>query len=97
MYTVGNILYYYEHNGLSSELVSFINSNNESLGYTEMEKDGVTDKFLDSCLRCNEIDNEKYKQIIANLCTPMSEFDIEGLSDEKIVTQLSQLIFPNKA
>ena len=94
MYTVGNILYYYEHNGLSSELVSFINSNNESLDYTEMEKDGVTDKFLDSCLRCNEIDNEKYKQIIANLCTPMSEFDIEGLSDEKIVILIDLNFIP---
>lgn len=83
-YTVENVLYYFGQYGLTGELITFINSDDESLDYLASSDEPYTEKFLDKCICEVSIKDEKYRQIMENICDRMQKFDVEGLSEEKV-------------
>ena len=82
-YSVENVLYYFKQYGLTIELITFINSNELLLNYIDSSDEVCVEDFLDKCIREENIENEKYKQIMGNICDTMQEFSVEGLSDDK--------------
>lgn len=93
-YTVKNILSYFAKNGLTSELIDFLNSSMTRLDYVKEDDEDFNETFLAACLECQEIDNDKYLQIVANLCKPIDSFDITNLSDDKFDILISQDLVP---
>lgn len=96
-YSVNNILYYYKQNNLNPALIAFINSKTTELDYAKDGEKAITDKFLHSCIRCVELDNEKYRQITDNLCELIEEFDIGDLKEEKLSVLINQKLIKMNA
>ena len=92
-YSAANILFYHQKFGLTDELVQFINSDIKDLDYLQ-EGDLATDKFVEDCLQCNSIDNNKYRQILHNLCEPIDVFDEEKLSEDHALILFDLNIIP---
>ena len=83
-YSVENVLFYFKRYGLTEELIKFINSDELVLDYINSSDEECVDQFLDNCICEKTIDNEKYRQIMGNLCATMKDFSVEELSDEKV-------------
>lgn len=84
-YSADNILYYFNHYGLSNELIDFINSNPLSLDYSQSEFDDAdVEKFKNACICTEAIKNDKYQQIMENTRTCIQDFSVENLSGEKL-------------
>lgn len=96
-YSVKNILYYFNQNNLNPVLINFINSEVSKLDYAENGDKNITEKFLNACIRCEKLDNEKYRQITENLCEPIEEFTIDDLSEEKLLILINQNLIPMNA
>ena len=79
-----NVMAFFKKFGLTDELISFINSNPMELDYLRDSGNESLDKFLDACLVAEDLNNDKYQQIMENLCDCIQKFSVEGLSDEKI-------------
>lgn len=96
-YSVNNILYYFCQNNLNTELIAFINSDNTKLDYAQNGEESITEKFLNACIKCEKLDNEKYRQITDNLCKPIEEFDIMDLTEDKLLILINQRLIPMNA
>ena len=83
-YSVENVLYYFKRYGMTEELITFINSDTLPLDYIDNADDACVEKFLDKCIREETIEDEKYRQIMENICNKMQEFSVEDLSDDKV-------------
>ena len=83
-YSSDNVMAFFKKFGLKDELISFINSNPMELDYLRDGGNESLDKFLDACLVAEDLSNDKYQQIMENLCDCIQKFSVEGLSDEKI-------------
>jgi hypothetical protein len=83
-YIVENILCYFEKYGLTEELISFINSDAQPLDYLNIADESQLEAFLDKCIREEAIENEKYRQIMESICDRKQNFNVAGLSDEKV-------------
>lgn len=85
-YSEENIIEYYKENGLNDILINFINRDLEKLDFTDtlsLYEDEIVEKFFDSCIICDDLLNEKYKEILTTLGFTYDIFDIEDISDEK--------------
>ena len=83
-YSSDNIIAFFRKFGLTNELISFINSNPRELDYlSDCESEGLN-KFSDACLVAEGLSDEKYRQIMENLCDCIQKFSVEGISNEKI-------------
>lgn len=80
-----NILYYFANYGLDDRLISFINSNKDELDYSNNSKEDTLEKFLDACMISEAIDNEKYSQIMRNICDNMQKFRVKDIKDDKVI------------
>lgn len=77
-YAEENIIKYF-HFGLELEslLITFINGNDVQLNFSEMKNDygeEVAGEFFDAILVCNELSNQKYREILTTLelsCDPL--------------------------
>lgn len=96
-YSVKNILFYFSQNNLNPVLVNFINSEIAKLDYAENGDKSITEKFLNECIRCEKLDNEKYRQITENLCEPIEEFTIADFPEEKLLILINQNLIPMNA
>ena len=83
-YSPNNILYFFTKYGLTEDLISFINSDSSKLDYLSASEDTILNKFVDACMRTETINDEKYHQIMDNLCGRMANFSINGLSEAKL-------------
>ena len=83
-YTAINVLTYYSEYGLTEELISFINSETKKLDYKDEGKEHLIDSFSVDCIKCDSLTNEKYEQIVCNLYDQIVNFNILGLSTEKL-------------
>ena len=68
IYTSGNILTYFNERKqtLNDILINFINLDEEELEFSNYSNEKL-EKFFDSFIVCNELDNEVYKKIIGEL------------------------------
>lgn len=85
MYSLKNILGYYKLFDLSSELVEFINGYLEKRIFEDVDSNiNELDKFLDSCIECNDIITEKYRVIASQIKEVKETFRIVNLDSEKV-------------
>lgn len=88
-----NIVQYSEYNimdcfnavKLNSSVVSYINQCDINLDFSKTEYDENTKGALfDSVITCRDIENSKYAQILSSLDFVYDDFNISGISDDKI-------------
>ena len=88
-YSSGNVMAFFKKFGLTDDLISFINSNPMKLNYLSDGEEESLDKFLEACLSAENLNNDKYKQIMDNICGCIRNFHVEGISDEKFSILIS--------
>ena len=96
-YSVNNILYYFNQNNLNTELIAFINSDITKLDYAKNGEENIAEKFLNACIKCEKLVNEKYQQITDNLCEPIEAFDVADLTEDKLLILINQKLIPMNA
>lgn len=83
-----NIMDYFAHSkNMTSSLVRFINKATIPLDFS-VEKNGFLeeqrDAFFDGVVKCNEIDDSKYRQIVTTIGFTFTSFDIPGIKESKM-------------
>ncbi len=85
-YSECNIMDCFESLKLSESVVSYINRCDSNLDFSKMEYDEDMKKSLfESVIISHEISNLKYKQILMSLKYDYDNFDIAGISGDKII------------
>ena len=87
-FSTKNILdYFCEYHSWNDRLIEFVN-NGEHLDFLQTEFKGFSDKlqeeFFEETVKCNQLDNDKYREIISKLGWHYTEFELENISDEKM-------------
>lgn len=78
---------------LNSSVVSYINQCDIDLDFSKTEYDENTKGALfDSVITCSDIGNSKYAQILSSLNFVYDDFDISGISDDKIAILIDKKI-----
>lgn len=83
-YSEQNIMDYFSTAGLDESLISYINKCNIELNFSKIADDDAKEKLADSIVKCNSIQNSKYKQILVSLNIYYVEFDIPDISEGKV-------------
>lgn len=97
-YKLENILDFYDVEGLSDDLINFINSEKYPLEYHDIDESYDLSNFIDSTIKCNEICDDKYKEFASNLFDSIEEFSLLNLSRAKlsILISLNLIIMNSK-
>ncbi|WP_312314805.1 DNA-binding protein [Streptococcus parasuis] len=87
-FSTKNILdYFCEYHSWNDRLIEFVN-HGERLEFSQSEFKGFSDKlqeeFFEETVKCNQLDNDKYKEIISKLGWHYTEFELENIADEKM-------------
>ncbi len=83
-YSTYNVLDFYSAIGyLSPELIDFINSKQTKLNYSIYSNQYTLNQFEKDCIS-SDINISQYRRIFEELNTPIDNFNIDGLSREKI-------------
>lgn len=85
--TVSNIIYYYEEYSLDTLLVTFINQCATNMDYSLIKNnfgDETAEQFFDSIAVNDDIDNEKYKNILCSLEYSFDSYDAKEIPDDKM-------------
>ena len=84
-YSECNIMDCFNTIKLNESVISYINKCDINLDFSKTEYDEDTkEKLFDSVIICNDINNLKYKQMLASLQFMYDKFDIAEISDDKI-------------
>lgn len=96
-YTAENILAYYKQFGLDEILIQFINSDMQILDYNAESPDQSA-LFIADCVKCNEIDDLKYEQIIQDVSFPYENFNLKELCTPHVMLLINNgLIVMNRS
>ncbi|MDG4525536.1 DNA-binding protein [Streptococcus suis] len=87
-FSTKNILdYFCEYHSWNDRLIEFVN-HGECLEFSQSEFKGFSDKlqeeFFEETVKCNQLDNDKYREIISKLGWHYTEFELENIADEKM-------------
>ncbi|HEM6305769.1 TPA: DNA-binding protein [Streptococcus suis] len=87
-FSTKNILdYFCEYHSWNDRLIEFVN-NGEHLDFLQTEFKGFSDElqeeFFQETVKCNQLDNDKYREIISKLGWHYTEFELENIADEKM-------------
>lgn len=83
-YSENNIMECFIAMGLSERVINYINNGNADLDFSRTEhKEEARKKLFDSVIRCNDLDNKKYEQILCSLNIDLEDFDITDITPEK--------------
>lgn len=87
-FSLMNIIHYFGKEGYSQDLINFINENKDELivDLKSIEEEQALEYFMET-INCEELDNEKYQQIISNFNRNISNLSIiltNQISEEKI-------------
>lgn len=96
-YLEDNIIEYFRNKSLDTTLVAFINSGEYKLDFSEMKSnygDDKAEEFFDASIVCNELSNQKYREIVISLGFVYNNFDVDGIADEKICIIVDECIVP---
>ncbi len=92
-YSECNIMDCFNAVKLNSSVVSYINQCDIDLDFSKTEYDENTKGALfDSVITCSDIGNSKYAQILSSLNFVYDDFDISGISDDKIAILIDKKI-----
>lgn len=85
--TVPNIIYYYEEYSLSKGLIKFINECDVDMDYSLVEKDfgnEIARKFFDAVANNDDIDIEKYENILCSMGYIFDSYETDKISDDRM-------------
>lgn len=87
-FSTKNILdYFREYHSWNDRLIEFVN-HGECLEFSQSEFKGFSDKlqeeFFEETVKCNQLDNDKYREIISKLGYHSTELELENIADEKM-------------
>lgn len=92
-YSECNIMDCFNAVKLNSSVVSYINQCDIDLDFSKTEYDENTKGALfDSVITCSDIGNSKYAQILSSLNFVYDDFDISGISNDKIAILIDKKI-----
>ena len=84
-FSENNLIDCFKEMGLNEKVIMYINRCNIDFDFATIEcDDALKDKLLDAVAKCNEIENEKYKQILISLGRFYDEFSIPNISADKV-------------
>lgn len=86
IYSVENIIEYFIEKQLNSELKKFINEGAIELDFSSVEwiyDEEIEKRFFDAISICNEINLEKYMEILSGLECEFDDFEADGIYDDK--------------
>lgn len=87
IYSEKNILTYFNiAKNIDAYLIDYINSFSKKMNFSKIDSmdEDLCENFFDKIVICGEINNLKYRQIIASMGYKYNEFDIYGIEEEKI-------------
>ena len=85
-YSEKNIMDCFESIHISKSVISYINRCDIDFDFSKTEYDESSKEDLfNSIVKCNDIENGKYKQILESLNFFYNNFDIAEISDQKII------------
>lgn len=83
-YTLNNIVTYYSDvSGINMRMVSFIN-NSEVFLESNFDECELLSNFWLQCLSCNEISDDKYRDIVKTIHYSCDIFDVKDINDSKV-------------
>ncbi|WP_105152432.1 DNA-binding protein [Streptococcus suis] len=87
-FSTKNILdYFCEYHSWNDRLIEFVN-NGEHLDFLQTEFKGFSDEFqeefFEETVKCNQLANDKYKEILSKLGWCFTEFKLANIADEKM-------------
>lgn len=84
-YSESNIMDCFNALKLNKSVIAYINRCNIDLDFLKTEYgDDEKEKLFNSVIRCNDIDNTKYKQILVSLELVQDNFDLVEIADDKV-------------
>ncbi|WP_105202734.1 DNA-binding protein [Streptococcus suis] len=92
-FSTKNILdYFCEYHSWNDRLIEFVN-NGEHLDFLQTEFKGFSDEFqeefFEETVKCNQLANDKYKEILSKLGWCFTEFKLANIADEKMSILIS--------
>ncbi|MBB6513326.1 hypothetical protein GGQ92_002133 [Gracilibacillus halotolerans] len=98
MYSEENIIEYFgDSESLEPALISFINSDNSVLDFSKVKNNNQSEKkekLFDATIVSDKLSIPKYGEILTSLGFTYDNFDIDGISDEKIRNLIDEDIVP---
>lgn len=85
--SVDNIAHYFHNFGLDQVLIDTINNLNKPIDYSGMEQvygSDITEQFFDKIIINNNINNNRYEEILNNLNYVLETFENSDISEEKV-------------
>ncbi|HHS2869016.1 TPA: DNA-binding protein, partial [Streptococcus agalactiae] len=87
-YNTENILNYFcEYDTWNERLIEFVN-NGEHLEFSQLVfkefSDNLQEEFFEETVKCNQLANDKYKEILSKLGWCFTEFKLANIADEKM-------------
>ncbi|WP_346938459.1 hypothetical protein [uncultured Clostridium sp.] len=86
-YSEENIIVYFNLKKYNSTLIQFINSGERKLDFTTGKitlEDERSEPLFDETIICDELANQKYKEIVCTLDFYYENFNVPNISDEKL-------------
>ncbi|MDL2252789.1 hypothetical protein LJC49_01785 [Ruminococcaceae bacterium OttesenSCG-928-I18] len=95
-YSIRNVVDYWKCDGsMGSVLVDFLNGDESSLDFSVVRDDydkETAEKLFDSAVICNELSDDKYKEIVTSFGFTYDNFAVQGISDDKVLILIDQSI-----
>ena len=87
-----NVMDYFLYLGrVDSALALFINRGDSELDFSKYNSD-QKEKLFDAVVECENVDDIKYGQILSTLGFYFDDFDITGVSDQKVIVLIKRKI-----
>lgn len=83
-YSESNLMDCFNTLGLTRAVISYINRCNIDLDFSKSEYDDNKEKLFENIIRCNDIEDSKYKQILLSLGITRRNFQYLKISNDKI-------------
>ena len=95
-YNTENILNYFcEYDTWNERLIEFVN-NGEHLEFSQLVfkefSDNLQEEFFEETVKCNQLANDKYKEILSKLGWCFTEFKKDDIPDDKVAILIDEKI-----
>ena len=92
-YSECNIMDCFNTLKLNESVIAYINRCNIELDFSKLESDeAIKENLFDSVIKCGDIENSKYEQILVSLEFYYENFDITDISNDKIMILINTSI-----
>ncbi len=82
--SANEVLRFFKKNGLTEELVEYINLSDEDIDYASFEDNELLDRYFDSSVKNNDLSDDRYGEIMQQIGRPLESFKVSGLGDKKV-------------